>query len=580
MNLFRKIFTVFFISIILISNTYAYELTFSDKIRWDIISWKIEKLIKKSNEQKREVYINQLKIIKSKSNNEKLRAIIDYVINSLSDTWDDIWSLFDNYDYTDNNTYVDNTYTGNYYYDSCVFTNKIVNWHNYWVQAMKHRETIKVNLAYKIANWTNNYSQSFTCLNWSVSLVWNESYISTTCNSWYTLNWWICTITNIGCGYTNRIVNWHNYSIASMNNGETRSVDYSYNIWNGVQIIRQSFYCSNWNITNSWNENIITTTCNNWYVLSWNNCIYSNSSYNYNNTYCLYVTKNINWHIYNVPQMNNYENRNIDYSFNINNWYQTVRQAFTCLNGTTNQVWDEIYISTICNNWYYQNWNTCVSGNNNYTSNTTIYSNWCNSADIVLSNWQVWAACNLWTNKSWIWSESYWNYYQWGRNKGFSFTDRTKQSTKIPNPNWNDNYGFVWDSSLINYDWITIQNDNLWWDVTNSMSARQWPCQSGRHVPTRNDWQLACDSIKWSKCSNIENDYNTISKIQNTLKLPFAWIHSPYDAGIIYDNLFGYYWSSSANTTDSSSFSFSSTSLYTNSNDYRANWFSVRCIRN
>lgn len=123
---------------------------------------------------------------------------------------------------------------------------------------------------------------------------------------------------------------------------------------------------------------------------------------------------------------------------------------------------------------------------------------WCNMPDIVIDSkdWrQVWSACNIWTNISWLWKESYWSYFKWWRNN---------ISTK----------GYPLDLKYHNKD------NNSWWDITNTSTARKWPCASWYHVPSKREWESAILIVLWKK--ELSNDYAGFKKFQETLKLPLA----------------------------------------------------------
>ena len=189
--------------------------------------------------------------------------------------------------------------------------------------------------------------------------------------------------------------------------------------------------------------------------------------------------------------------------------------------------------------------------------------------ELKLSNGQIWSCMNLWatTVRDWItqptnclnisttncnaWNTWIWDYYQWGRNDTWF--------TASPG------------------DWQWPQNDNAWWNTTNTSLARQWPCPTGWHVPSSNEWQQACNTILWTTCVN-GMAYNPL--ISSKLKLPFAgyrnWVSSNYNAQSVY---FGY-WSSTTNTTNAYYLSFSNSIINPADYNYRGFGFSLRCIKN
>jgi hypothetical protein len=51
-------------------------------------------------------------------------------------------------------------------------------------------------------------------------------------------------------------------------------------------------------------------------------------------------------------------------------------------------------------------------------------------------------------------------------------------------------------------DWSTVRNDNLWWDITNTQEARQWPCATWYHIPTITAWKWLMSAWWWSVQNN------------------------------------------------------------------------------
>ncbi len=50
----------------------------------------------------------------------------------------------------------------------------------------------------------------------------------------------------------------------------------------------------------------------------------------------------------------------------------------------------------------------------------------CDTDDIVLTNGQIWSACNVGANKAGTGAESYGSFFQWGRNVPFASTGTVK----------------------------------------------------------------------------------------------------------------------------------------------------------
>ncbi len=185
--------------------------------------------------------------------------------------------------------------------------------------------------------------------------------------------------------------------------------------------------------------------------------------------------------------------------------------------------------------------------------------------EITLANWQTWSCKNLWATTVWLTSASYWNYYQWWRND----TGWTNWNLSAP-------YNFWWES----------QNDTKWggstsdtstvdWDWTTSI-WRQWPCDSGWHVPSAKDWQSLCNQVTWTTCIN-GMVYN--SAISSVLKLPFAG-YKYYNGSTNSQSTNANYWSSSPTSTNSYNLVFNTSIIVPTNSSFRADGLSVRCIKN
>jgi len=178
------------------------------------------------------------------------------------------------------------------------------------------------------------------------------------------------------------------------------------------------------------------------------------------------------------------------------------------------------------------------------TSTNTYWS--CDTANIIVCSWDwTWyeiSACNVWTNIAWTWTASYWEYFQWWRNKWFPYSDTSQQPTQIQNYNANnDIYWFVWNNPLLNNDWIQTPNLNLWWDNSwNGTSVqRQWPCINWYHVPSISEWSWIHTAWLWWS-NNVDSWIN----ISNDLLLPMNQERYPWNGNMSNTNYWNY-WSSS-----------------------------------
>jgi len=202
----------------------------------------------------------------------------------------------------------------------------------------------------------------------------------------------------------------------------------------------------------------------------------------------------------------------------------------------------------------------------------------CNSQDIIICGWNwIWftiAACNVWTNISWTWVSSYWYYFQWWNNywsvSWWATTSTFVDTTWYGPWNYYSSTMFIYNNLSDPFDWSTIQNDNLWWDTTNTNEARQWPCLSWYHVPTQ--WELSGVIAAWWWWTSWNN-------IMNTLKLPKAWYRAVWNWSMQDVSNYWRYWSSSPTNTNSFLLQFWNT-VINNTTYYRTQWQSIRCFKN
>jgi hypothetical protein len=183
--------------------------------------------------------------------------------------------------------------------------------------------------------------------------------------------------------------------------------------------------------------------------------------------------------------------------------------------------------------------------------------------------WYIMQACNLWAMSVWDTNESasYGNYHQWGNNWGWDITSPVMTGTR---PTCTENSTMYFPSFVsVTGDWCSAQTDNIWWDITDTLLARKWPCAEGYHVPTNESWLGIISS--WWGAPNGTN-------LSQALKLPFAWrryTFSNYHVGTQW-----YYWSSTPNTDRVMQIYFTPTLALAGSLNIRANTYPVRCIRN
>ena len=168
---------------------------------------------------------------------------------------------------------------------------------------------------------------------------------------------------------------------------------------------------------------------------------------------------------------------------------------------------------------------------------------------------------------------AYGDLYQWGR-RADGHQIRTPGTTSTLSST--DNPGHV-DFIVVlasPFDWRSTQSDNLWQGVNGINN----PCPSSYRLPT--NAELNAERTTW-----ISN--NAAGAFASPLKLPMAGFRKR-DNGSLYDaGSYGYYWSSTVNSTNlygvdalvSGILTFRNSTAEMENQQLRANGFSVRCIK-
>jgi len=180
---------------------------------------------------------------------------------------------------------------------------------------------------------------------------------------------------------------------------------------------------------------------------------------------------------------------------------------------------------------------------------------------------EIWMDRNLGASKvarSTIDAAAYGDLYQWGRgpdgHERTSGTTSTLATSDIPGHG-----NFIITSWLSPYDWRSTQNDNLWQGVSGTNN----PCPSGYRLPTDSEWEA--ERRSWSS----DNAYGAFT---SSLKLPVAGYRAFTNGSLNDVGSHGSYWSSMVDGIYAGFLDFDSSSARMNSS-YRANGFSVRCIK-
>lgn len=224
-----------------------------------------------------------------------------------------------------------------------------------------------------------------------------------------------------------------------------------------------------------------------------------------------------------------------------------------------------------------------------YITTPWIYHNpdlWLISLSSNWTNWITIADKNLWATTVW----SSWDtldesncgkFYQQWNNFGFPHTWPVTTSNTQVNAStywpWNYYSSNVFITS--NSDgWDNSDNKNLWWGVTGTYEAMQWPCDTGFHVPSANDWQSLLDiwiALWWGA--------NDGTNLWLAFKLPFAWyllFRSPSLSGA---GTNWFYWSATQNSDSigrGHAINFTSANISMLNNTLNNNWLSIRPFAN
>jgi len=197
-------------------------------------------------------------------------------------------------------------------------------------------------------------------------------------------------------------------------------------------------------------------------------------------------------------------------------------------------------------------------------------------------NWITIADKNLWAttvyNSGDTLSESNCGkFYQRWNNYWFSWSwTISSTTTKVNASNyWPWNY-YSWSSFIkVSYwwDWSTSQNDNLRWNTTDTLAARQWPCESWFHVPTYTEYNTLYNTYTALWLSWVTNFIKCI-------KIPLAWYRDISNA-TAYNSWVAWYYFTSVpyNSTQSRALAFD-TSIIPWSYMDRWHWCSLRPFKN
>ena len=218
-----------------------------------------------------------------------------------------------------------------------------------------------------------------------------------------------------------------------------------------------------------------------------------------------------------------------------------------------------------CDEWYAVDWDKCV----------TLQEALCGIYDsdnfqdldmyFITNAWAQWHYTlmdrNLWATQVYTWTNNictYWYYYQWWNNYGFPTTWNVKISTERVDTSqywpWEYSSDIFIKGVVHPSDWSLEQNDNLWWDVENTLEARRWPCPEWYHVPTSGEFENIVNNY-WKKSANNVNYITTLQRSLDSL-MPYAGRRRNNDSQTTNQSHQGNYWSSSSYLVGTSKYSF------------------------
>ena len=162
-------------------------------------------------------------------------------------------------------------------------------------------------------------------------------------------------------------------------------------------------------------------------------------------------------------------------------------------------------------------------------------------------------------------AQAFGDFYQWGRAADghqcrTSTTTTTLSSTDVPGNN-----SFIL-SPTTPYNWRSTQNTNLWQGVNGTNN----PCPSGYRVPT--ETELNAERLSWSASTSV-------GAFSSPLKLPVGGFRSYNSGSFSGVSSSGVYWTNTVSSNFSRLLYFDASSSSMNMN-YRANGYSIRCIKN
>jgi prepilin-type N-terminal cleavage/methylation domain-containing protein len=245
-------------------------------------------------------------------------------------------------------------------------------------------------------------------------------------------------------------------------------------------------------------------------------------------------------------------------------------------NFVNNNLWANVFVGSLPVNT--SPYASCTAANQTSLASSTY--TWCDTADKIVCSWNwAWytiASCNVWSTIAWTSSTSYWEFFQWWRNKWFAFGDTSQQATTIAwsvwlNA-WTDTYWFVRNWAwFLDYNWANTDNTDNWGHTTATNSARQWPCASWYHVPTQTEWSWITTAWWW---------WSNWTNMMSALSLPM-WGYRHVNFNIHQNNgTYARFWSSTPTWNDWYYIDITTWTIAHNLIMFRGYGLTVRCFKN
>ena len=198
---------------------------------------------------------------------------------------------------------------------------------------------------------------------------------------------------------------------------------------------------------------------------------------------------------------------------------------------------------------------------------------WLISLSSDWSNWITIADKNLWA----VNVNDYGNFFQWGNNYWFWLSSPWQHNWTVDTTGyWPWNYYSSSTFLTWNRDWSNPSNANLWGDTTDTLEARQWPCNVGYHIPSVTEMTNFIDLTKslWA--------VSGWAWLVNYLKMPYWWYITNDGWGYWLAGSYWFYWTSTWNWSYWKFLQFDSGNLWywSGQERWKTMWAKIRPFKN